>query len=67
MKSSNYIKASNNPSPAHNLVFPDTSLIEIKTSSVSLKEIITLSERMLPINNKKREKSKSSSYTAFVL
>ena len=49
------------------LVFPDIDETAIKTVSVSLEEIIRISEEMLPFENKRRKPSKVAFYTQFVL
>ena len=49
------------------LVFPEPEAVKIETPTVSLKEIISLSEKMLPFENKRRKKSDASSYSAFKL
>jgi hypothetical protein len=49
------------------LTFPDPKKFNIETPVVSLEQITTLSEKMLPFENKKRKKSSASSFTPFVL
>ncbi len=47
--------------------FPEPETFKIETPPISLKEIIALSENILPFENKKRKNSNASSFTPFVL
>ena len=66
-RSSTYTEADKSIEALPNLVFPDKSGIREKPLPVSLEKIISLSEQMLPFENKRRQRSPAASYTPFVL
>ncbi len=49
------------------LVFPAINNADIRTVSVTLEEVIQMSEEMLPFENKRRKPSEAAFYTQFVL